>query len=142
VDRAVGDWRAHQGNAETLSASARGKILEAVFEGREPVEVPAAIFVPARRLAWATIVPAALGVVFAVLINLGGDGTVADKARLVVEKQDGKVVFSLANGSHEHYVYKSYVPGRFGSQPAARMKDGVYVDSEGNGSEITYYRID
>jgi hypothetical protein len=138
----VGDWRAHRGDPETLSQNARGKILDAVFEGREPAEVPAAIFVPARRLAWATIVPAVLGVVFAVLIHMGGDSTVTGTARLLVDKQDGKVVFSVANGDREHYVYKSYVPGRFGSQPAARMRDGVYVDSEGNGSEITYYRID
>jgi hypothetical protein len=143
LDRAVADWRRNGGIEEILSAHARARIVDEALDPAHDPAAPASLFLPARRLALAGVLPVMLGVALVLLLGHAGNFVVTSQsARLTIEKRDGQVVFNIANGQTSHYVCKSKVPDRFDCEHGVKVRNGAYADSVRDGAGIVYYRID
>ena len=143
LDRAVAEWRRSGGSHEILGAHARARIVDEALDPAHDPAAPASLFVPARRLALAGVLPVMLGVALLLLLGHAGSyvGT-SGSARLSIEKRNGQVVFNIANGQRSHYVCKSKVPDRFDCDHGVKVRNGAYADPVRDGSDIVFYRID
>ncbi len=144
LERALGAWRSALEKPGRLSDEARSRILDGALN--PPARETAAglpLFVPARRLALAAIVPAALGLLLALLVT-GHSGNLAGRIgpKIVASKQNGQVVFSIANGKRAHYVYRSSAPNRIGTGSPEKVVGGVFTDTMAGGPDIVFYRVD
>ena len=152
LDRALEAWRARNSSengdnpTETLSGDARSRILRGIRDDVRSRRTPFAdLFLPARRLALAGVVPAlALAAALGLLVQpaMQGSGLEAGQGRLEATKIGGEVVFVLANGDRSHNVYRSTDPKGFGVEPAFVTEDGSFSDSLSSGPDLVFYRID
>ncbi len=143
LDRAVAEWRRSGGTDEILSAHARARIVDETLDPAHDPAAPASLFLPARRLALAGLLPVMLGVALVLLLGHAGTyvGT-SQSPHLTIEKRNGQVVFNIANGQKSHYVCKSKVPDRFDCERGVKVRNGAYADPVRDGSDIVFYRID
>ena len=141
LDQAIAAWREDPGEAETLSEHARTAIVDHVLNPAHDPAAPASLFVPARRLALAGVLPAVLGA--ALLLLLGHAGISPSRpGSVVVEKKGDVVVFNVKNGGRTHTICKSSVPNRFDCDETLRVEGGRYAEPARGGSDIVFYRID
>ena len=142
LNRAIAEWQGSRGGDDALSGHARSRIVdEALDPARDPA-APASLFVPARRLALAGVLPVMLGAALVLLLGHAGTYVTSKSLRLEVEKRDGLVVFSIANGQRSHYICKSNVPNKFDCGRGVEVRNGAYADTARDGSDIVFYRID
>lgn len=143
LDRAIAEWRGDRGDEVVLSGNARGRIIDESLNPTHDPAAPASLFLPARRLALAGVLPAMLGVALMLLLGHAGTYGPGDPAvKLHVEKEAGQLVFRIEDGNRSHLVCKSSVPSRFDCDRGVVVKDGWYADSVHDGSDIAFYRID
>lgn len=137
--RAVVALKAEEGE-EVLGEASRARILAQTFESAHDPGIPASLFLPTRRLVWAGLLPVLMGVAFTLLLKHVGASPVP--GRLVVEKEDGKVVFTVQNGGRPHYVRRAASPAELDRAEQHRIPGGTFVDSATSGPDIVYYRFD
>jgi len=143
LDRAIAEWRGESGAGSVLGDSARGRIIDESLDPTHDPAAPASLFLPARRLALAGVLPAMLGVALMLLLGHAGTYTPpSDSVRLHVEKSAGQLVFRIEDGIGSHLVCKSNVPSRFDCGRGVVVENGRYADSVHDGSDIAFYRID
>ncbi len=142
LDRAIAEWQGGRGGDETLSGHARARIVDRALDPAHDPAAPASLFVPARRLALAGVLPVMLGVALVLLLGHAGTYVTSNALRLQVEKRDGQVVFEIGNGKKSHYICKSNVPNKFDCDRGVKVQNGAYADSVRDGSNIVFYRIE
>lgn len=142
LDRAVAAWRGAGRTAEVLGGRSRARILDVALDPLHDPAAPASLFVPARRLAMAGVLPALLGAALLLLLGHAGNSWIPATAHVDVLKRDGQVVFRIANGDRSHYVCKSTVPHKFDCGGGVLVRGGAYVDAQTDGNGIVFYRID
>ncbi len=142
LDRAIAEWQGGRGKDETLSGHARARIVEQALDPAHDPAAPASLFVPARRLALAGVLPVMLGAALVLLLGHAGTYVTSNALRLQVEKRDGQVVFEIGNGKKSHYICKSNVPNKFDCADALRVEGGRFEEPAHDGSGIVFYRID
>jgi len=142
VSRAIAEWQGSRGSDEALSGHTRTRIVDGALDPAHDPAAPASLFVPARRLALAGVLPVMLGAVLVLLLGHAGTYVTSRSPRLTVEKRDGQVVFNIANGQKSHYVCKSSLPNSFDCGQGVKVQNGAYSDSVHDGSGIVFYRID
>ncbi len=142
LDRAIAEWQGGRGKDETLSGHARARIVEQALDPAHDPAAPASLFVPARRLALAGVLPVMLGAALVLLLGHAGTYVTSNPLRLQVEKRDGQVVFEIGNGKKSHYICKSNVPNKFDCDRGVKVQNGAYADSVRDGSNIVFYRIE
>jgi hypothetical protein len=141
LDQAIAAWREDPGEAEKLSEHARTFVIDAALNPAHDPAAPASLFLPARRLALAGVLPAVLGA--ALLLLLGHAGISPRRpGSVVVEKKGDVVVFNVKNGGRQHTICKSSNPNRFDCDGALRVEGGRFVEPVSDSSSIVFYRID
>jgi hypothetical protein len=83
----------------------------------------------------------ALALAWTTVWQEGPAGTGRGHTTLRAEKQDGDVVFVIANSGHSHEVSRSTAP-HGGSSDRFLATTGVFRDSLDSGPDLVYYRID
>lgn len=148
---ALSRWRqqtAEQNQAEGLSTTARAEIFRVVLEGATPGRVRRhlrSLFLPGARIALASAVPVAL--VVGILGFEGADpmpvGDIAQQAppKISVLKENGEVVFIIANGTTGHRVTRTSADDPT-SASAVTTTDGTYRDGLTGGPDLVFYRIE
>ena len=139
LDQAVADWQA-QSQDESLSGAARTALFDevrAMGEGRE------AAFIPALTRAWRWAFLGAVPVLaIASVLFVATDRHPSTVARLSAAKVDGQVVFTLANGRHDHVVHRSSDPQGLDNASAVKMAGNRFTDEATGGPNLVFYRID
>lgn len=128
---------------DVLSAASRGTIFEQARRPAGALESLAASIPRAWTLALAASFP--LAVTLALLLPLQrpplmGKNSI-DFPRIIASKDDGNVVFTVANGRSDHHVFKSTDPARFGAKEVKEV-GGRFEDPTNNGVELVFYRVD
>jgi len=142
LNRAIAEWQGSGSSDEALSGHARSRIVDETLDPARDPAAPASLFVPARRLALAGVLPVMLGAALVLLLGHAGTYVTSKAPRLQVEKRGGQVVFNIANGQKSHYICKSNVPNKFDCGRGVQVRNGAYADTVNDGSDIVFYRID
>jgi len=140
--RAVAEWkRGAAGRADQLSDAARARIHDAVLASR-PIPAPRPLFgLFPRRLA-ATILPIAAAVALVAFFpERSGDASRAH-VKVRVGKSGDEVVFTIANGTSGHTVYKSNDSSDFGRAERIAVQGGTFRDRVADDAGLVFYRID
>jgi hypothetical protein len=146
LEQALGDWRAADRRPEKLSVPTRERILEAATrEGNRQVrfDLPAPLFLPARRFALAALLPLVLlSVALGYFLVPAGPGEAPGAPRLMATRLGDEVVFVIANGDRPHRVTKASDPRGFDSGEPVAVEQGVFRDHVDSGANLVFYRID
>lgn len=137
LDNAIEDLKAEL-SSETLSGSARTRIFDEMRRPLGRFEALAFLF-PHVRVASALAVPLAL--TLALLLSLPGSIAPGRQPKVVAYKDNGNVVFTVANGHKDHRIFKSTDPTRFGAKEVQEV-GGRFSDRTNNGIELVFYRVD
>ncbi len=137
---AVEALKAGEEGYEALEDSSRARILAEAFESAHDPGMPASLFLPTRRLAWAGVIPVLLGVAFTLLLKHVGASP--EPVRISVAKVEGNVVFTVSDGGQEHYVRRAETPWGVDGAEERRMPGGTYMESATSGPDIVFYRFD
>ena len=137
---AVEALRAGEEGDEALESATKARILAEALESAHDPGMPASLFLPTRRLAWAGAIPVLLGVAFTLLLKHVGASP--DPGTIFVAKQDGKVVFTVANGGKEHYVRRAETPWDLDRAEQHRIQGGTFEESATSGPDIVFYRFE
>jgi len=139
LDRAVEILRVEAAKNQRLSVHARARVLAAVGDpqrarmDREPL---ATLFLPARRLALASVLPMLL-----LSLMLGYLMIPAERGgTLTVTKRGDQVIFSISNGHQSHRVYRSDNPTRFDTVYTTTAR--AFTDQLQSGPDLVFYRVD
>ena len=137
LDKSVEGLKA-ESSSGVLSESARALIFD---DMRRPVgrfEALAFLF-PHVRVATALAFPLVL--TLGLLLSLPSSIAPGRQPKIAAYKDNGNVVFTVANGHKEHKVFKSTDPTRFGVKEVQQVR-GRFADSADNGIELVFYRVD
>ncbi len=138
---AIDAARRVEAGPERLSPGRREKILATALAGGPAVSGdPAPLFTSRGWLVAAAVLPAMLAALMLFTLH-GRGGAVAGPPQVQAFKAGENVVFTIANGNREHFVYRSARPDRFDPATRVRVTDGVYRDSMKSG-DLVFYRID
>jgi hypothetical protein len=150
---AVNQWRRHSDDPsreDRLSDSARAEVFRSVLEGETPGRIRRhlrSLFLPGARIAVASAVPVALivGILgfgdFSRVEQPMGDIAQQTSPRISVSKENGEVVFIIANGTTGHRVTRTAADDPT-SASAVTTTDGTYRDGLTGGPDLVFYRID
>jgi hypothetical protein len=129
--------------AAVLSAPARDRILRDTIERTsQPAAALAPLFAPRRWIVAAGVLPVMLAGALVALVDRSSVPSGTDRPMVQAMKVDGQVVFTIANGSRTHRVYRSTTPDRFDLSAPVDVTDGVYRDGIDRGENLVFYRID
>jgi hypothetical protein len=139
LDEAIGLLKTEM-CSEALSESSRAVIFE---QARRPFRVfeSLAFFFPrTQSILIAVSVPLVL--TLALLFSLPHSIAPGQQfEKIVAAKDDGNVVFTVANGSNDHRVFMSTDPARFGAKEIPAV-GGRFSDRAESGVELVFYRVD
>lgn len=139
--RAVEEWRAGRSADERLGDVARAHVLrEALHPAENRTLQPfAALFMPFRRLALASALPALLlaFVVGYLPFRESAEQPQALAPMLQASKVNGQVVFEIANGDRVHRVYRWQ-----GSWTLYGTTKGSFADELRTEGDLVIYRIE
>ena len=139
LDDALAAWR-ETSEDETLSGSARTNLFGDVRALGDASQAP---FVPSLARAWRWAFLGSLPVVaLTTVLMVAGDRGPAASSHLAAAKVSGQVVFTLANGTAEHLVYRSTDPQSFNRTEAVKMARNRYSENATGGPTLVFYRID
>jgi len=125
---------------EALSESSRSVIFEQARRPLRVFESLAFLFPRSQAILIAVSVPLVL--TLAMLFSLPRSIAPGPQfEKLVAAKDDGNVVFTVANGRSEHRVFKSTDPSRFGAKEIPAV-GGRFSDVADSGVELVFYRVD
>jgi hypothetical protein len=131
-----------------LSSRARTRILEEALHGDAAPRFWPALFAPAGRLIVAGSLPLVLAGALMFLMNRSVVEVPVDVAPPVgaaavqVAKVEGRLLFTIANGSREHVVYRSTAPDRFERAKGVQVTNGSYDEALDDSASLVFYRID
>lgn len=129
-----------ESHPEVLSESSRAAIFELARRPLGGIESLSFLFPRAQKLVTAVSFP--LVVTVALLFSLPSSlGPERHTAKLLASKDDGNVVFTVANGRSHHRVFKSTDPTRFGAKEVQAV-EGRFLDHADNGIELVFYRVE
>ena len=127
---------------ETLSGPARTALFSEVRsmgEGSDEAFVPSLT----RAWRWAFLGSVPVVALTALLIVAGENGrTAGTAAHLSTAKVHGQLVFTLANGTTGHVIYRSTDPQSFDRSAAVKMARNRYTEDATGGPALVFYRID
>jgi hypothetical protein len=141
LDDALAAWR-ETSKDETLSGAARTSLFNEV---RSMGDGSNEAFVPGLTRAWRWAFLGSVPVVAltAVLMVAGNHGKpLGTTPQLSAAKIDGRLVFSLNNGSATHMIYRSTDPQAFDRSAAVKMSRNRYSEDATGGPTLVFYRID
>lgn len=125
---------------EALSESSRATIFDAARRSFGVFESLAFFFPRSRTIVLAVSFPLVL--TLTLLFSLPHSVTPGrHPVKITASKDDGNVVFTVANGRSEHRVFKSTDPARFGAKEVPVVR-GRFSDRSDNGLELVFYRVD
>jgi hypothetical protein len=125
---------------EVLSSSSRAVIFDQVRRPLGVFESLAFLFPRSQAILIAVSVPLAL--TLALLFSLPHSLAPGRQfERIVAAKDDGNVVFTVANGNGQHRVFASTDPARFGAKEIPAV-GGRFSDRAESGVELVFYRVD
>jgi hypothetical protein len=130
---------------ESLSITARERILnEALRPERQQAALPS-LFAPARRLWLAGALPLALALLFVTGLERGVAIAPVESPKVTqvrVSKLAHQVQFDVSNGGKTHKVVRSTDPRHVASRQGQEMANGSYRDRLQDGADLVFYRID
>jgi len=139
LDEAIGALRLELRD-EVLSESSRASIFDHAKRPFRVFESLAYLFPRSQAMAVAVAVPLVL--TLAMLFSLPHSIAPGQQfEKILAAKDDGNVVFTVANGGNAHRVFKSTDPTRFGVKEIPAV-DGRFSDLAENGVELVFYRVD
>ena len=141
LDNALAAWR-ETSTDETLSGPARTSLfteVQSMGDGSNNAFVPGLT----RAWRWAFLSSVPVVALTVVLIVAGNHGTQLGIApQLSAAKIHGQLVFTLANGTTDHMVYRSTDPQTFDRAAAVKMARNRYTEAATGGPALVFYRID
>jgi hypothetical protein len=139
LDDAIGALKSEL-RGEVLSGSSRALIFD---QARRPLgvfESLAFLFPRSQAILIAVSVPLVL--TLALLFSLPHSFAPGQQfEKIVAAKDDGNVVFTVANGTGQHRVFASTDPARFGAKEIPAL-GGRFSDRKESGVELVFYRVD
>jgi hypothetical protein len=136
------------GESSRLSSRARARILQEALESGAAPRFWPALFAPTGRLIVAGSLPLVLAGALMFLMNRSAVeapaavATAGGTAAVQVAKVEGRLHFTIANGSREHVVYRSTAPDRFERSKGVPVTDGSYDEALDDAAALVFYRID
>jgi len=131
-----------------LSSQARARILQGALATEGAPRFWPALFAPTGRLIVAGSLPLVLAGALMFLMDRSvveppaGVATPGATAAVQVAKVDGRLQFTIANGSRDHVVYRSTTPDRFERSKGVQVTDGSYDEALDDAASLVFYRID
>jgi hypothetical protein len=141
LTEAVRAWKARPRAEDRLSPDSRERILAAATGPEASLAPMHTLFTPARRVWLVGALPLLLAAAF-LLLPTPAPHEGGAVAAVEAFKDGDAIVFTIANGSREHRVYKSTVPYGFDASAATLVTDGAYVDVAHQDADLVFYRID
>ena len=141
LDDALAAWR-ETSKDEALSGPARTALFSEV---RSMGDGSNEAFVPGLTRAWRWAFLSSVPVVAltAVLMVAGDHGKqLGMPPQLSAAKVHGQLVFTLANGTTNHLIYRSTDPQTFDRSAAVKMASNRYSENATGGPTLVFYRID
>jgi hypothetical protein len=141
LDDALAAWR-ETSKDEALSGPARTALFSEV---RSMGDGSNEAFVPGLTRAWRWAFLSSVPVVAltAVLMVAGDHGKqLGMPPQLSAAKVHGQLVFTLANGTTNHLIYRSTDPQTFDRSAAVKMARNRYSENATGGPTLVFYRID
>lgn len=141
LDRALRAWKRGSESDQALGARARARIVDRALASTATGPRLASLFPARRSLLLATVVPALLGIALVAGLQFLPLERADAATQVQAYKAGDQVVFTIANGKREHFVYRSDRADRFDARSRVRVTDGIYRDSLASG-DLVFYRID